>query len=195
MHSGRLTFSICRLVNVANKNNLTLGSIKMHSKPTNRLRKLIRRRHATITEVVTESTAGGVVFRHNPQNKAVEFLLIQDSKGRWTLPKGHIEPDEMPELTAAREIYEETGLSANFTIIENLGKISFRYRREQSLVLMTMATFLILAEGNNTDYTYPEEWIRSVKWFPSATAIDKVEYEDIAKLMLVAQAKIRQQHL
>lgn len=136
----------------------------MHSKPTHRFQKFIHRRPLVITEVVTETTAGGVVFRHNPHNHAIEFLLIQDGKDRWTLPKGHIEPDELPELTAAREIYEETGLSADFTILDNLGKINFRYRREQSLVLMTMTTFLIFAQGDNTDHLYSEDWIHNVRW-------------------------------
>ena len=36
--------------------------------------------------------------------KDIEILLIQDSKERWTIPKGHIEPGETAKVTARREI-------------------------------------------------------------------------------------------
>ena len=41
-----------------------------------------------------EPTAGGIVFRMTPDQRDIEILLIQDSKDRWTIPKGHIEPGE-----------------------------------------------------------------------------------------------------
>ena len=47
-------------------------------------------RRNSIQEIVREPTAGGVIFRRNKKNE-VEILLIQDSKDRWTIPKGHIE--------------------------------------------------------------------------------------------------------
>ena len=60
------------------------------------------------TKAVREYTAGGVVFRI--KNGALEFLLLQDVKGRWSIPKGHVESGETLEQTAVREIGEETGL-------------------------------------------------------------------------------------
>ncbi len=44
----------------------------------------------SIQEIVREPTAGGIVYRHNKKGD-VEILLIQDSKDRWTIPKGNIE--------------------------------------------------------------------------------------------------------
>ena len=37
--------------------------------------------------------------------------MIQDRAGRWTIPKGHVEPGESIEQTALREGCEETGLN------------------------------------------------------------------------------------
>jgi 8-oxo-dGTP diphosphatase len=164
-------------------------------RPINGFRKLVKKRASTINEVVREPTAGGIVFRRNPRNQKVEFLLIQDAKERWTIPKGHVEPGEPDEVTAAREIYEETGLYADLSVLAWLGKINFRYRREQSLVLMTTQIFLMHAHGKDIDKLQSEDWIQDVQWFPATEAIDKIQYEDIAKLMLVALKKIRQKGL
>ena len=48
--------------------------------------------------------AGGIV-----QNENKDLLFIF-RRGKWDLPKGKIENDETPEICAAREIEEETGV-------------------------------------------------------------------------------------
>ncbi|WP_457914893.1 NUDIX domain-containing protein [Candidatus Minimicrobia naudis] len=40
-------------------------------------------------------------------------MLYQDARDRWTIPEGHIEPGETAQVTARREIGEETGLKKN----------------------------------------------------------------------------------
>jgi len=159
--------------------------------PLQGFRRLVKRRPA-ITEAVSETTAGGIVFRRNQQGK-VEVLLIQDAKKRWTIPKGHVEPGEEPRLTAEREIREETGLK-QMKVLNWLGKVNFRYRRNQTLVLMNMHIYLVRALGE-TDKFKPEEWLSDVKWFSAEEAIDKIEYEDIGKLMLLGLKKIRESKL
>ncbi len=158
-------------------------------KPLKGFKTFITRHRPAINEVVREPTAGGIVFRRNPKNDGVEFLLIQDVKNRWTIPKGHIEENEDSKLTAEREIREETGLQ-EMKVIKWLGKINFRYRRQQSLVLMTTEIFLVRALGD-TDKLKPEEWMNGCRWWPSKQALDKIEYEDIGKLMLIALSDIR----
>ncbi len=162
-------------------------------KPIQNFKKFVNRRRPAISEVVREPTAGGIVFRHNPKNKHVEILLIQDAKNRWTIPKGHIEEGESAKQTAQREIGEETGL-AEMKVLNWLGKINFRYRRTNSLVLMTTEIFLVKALGD-TDALQPEEWMNGIKWFPANEALDKIAYEDIEKLILLAMKNIRDARL
>ena len=162
-------------------------------KPIRGIKTFVNRRRPAINEVVREPTAGGVVFRHNEKTGTIEFLLIQDAKNRWTIPKGHIEEGEESKETAAREISEETGLQ-EMDVLSWLGKINLRYRRVQSLVLMTTEIFLVRAKGDS-DKLVPEDWMNDVKWLDSKDALDKIEYEDIGKLMLVALAKIRKDKL
>ena len=49
--------------------------------------------------------AGGLVL-----NRKKEMLFIY-RRGKWDLPKGKMETDETPEICAAREIEEETGVN------------------------------------------------------------------------------------
>jgi ADP-ribose pyrophosphatase YjhB (NUDIX family) len=158
-------------------------------KPISGFRKLIKNRRPSIDEVVREPTAGGVVFRVAEGNNKVEILLIQDSKGRWTIPKGHIEEGESARQTAEREIREETGLQ-EMKVGSWLGKINFRYRRGSSLVLMTTEIFLVKAMGD-TDGIKPEKWMNSLAWMPANEALEKIEYEDIGKLILIGLQRIR----
>lgn len=143
-----------------------------------------------IQEVVREPTAGGIVFRMSKDKKDIEILLIQDSKGRWTIPKGHIEPGENAKQTAVREIGEESGLY-HIEVLMWLGKIHFQYRRIDKLVLMTTQIYLVRALDDHETPT-KEQWMKGIKWFRFNDALDAIEYEDIEKLMLLAKNKIRQ---
>lgn len=146
----------------------------------------------SIQEIVREPTAGGIVFRRAPAGD-IEILLIQDAKDRWTIPKGHIEEGESAQQTAKREIGEEAGLE-KVDVLGWLGKIHFRYRRLDKLVLMTTQIYLVRAKGD-TDAIKKEEWMNGIKWFKFADALDAIEYEDIGKLMLLAMKRIRQENL
>lgn len=159
-------------------------------KPVQGFKKFVNRRRPAINEVVREPTAGGIVYRRS-KTGAIEILLIQDAKNRWTIPKGHIEEGEQAKETAEREVREETGLK-EVKVLDWLGKINFRYRRQQSLVLMTTEIFLVEALAD-TDDIKPEDWMNGIKWFAANEALDKIEYDDIGKIILLGMKKIREQ--
>jgi ADP-ribose pyrophosphatase YjhB (NUDIX family) len=144
-----------------------------------------------IQEVVREPTAGGVVYRITKKDK-VEILLVQDSRDRWTIPKGHIEPGENAKQTAGREVREETGLR-DVKVHEWLGKIHFRFRRGPALVLMTTQIYLVEAKGDTTRMT-KEDWMKGIKWMSAEEAFDRVAYEDISRLILIAVKNVRARH-
>lgn len=157
-----------------------------------KFKKYFNRKKTTIQEIVREPTAGGIVFRRDSEG-GVEILLIQDSKDRWTIPKGHIEEGETAQETAKREIGEEAGLTET-EVLGWLGKIHFRYRRVDKLVLMTTQIYLVRAVGDS-NAIQKEEWMNGIKWFKFNDALDAIEYEDIGKLMLMAMKRIRQEKL
>lgn len=150
---------------------------------------VFRKKSVAIQSIVREPTSGGIVFRFTKDKKDIDILLIQDSKERWTIPKGHIEPGETAKMTARREVEEETGLQ-NLSILGWLGKIHFKYRRADKLVLMTTQIYLVQALDSH-ERPIPEKWMKGIRWFSFNEALNSVEYEDIEKLMLIARRKIR----
>ncbi|MGB2861360.1 MAG: NUDIX domain-containing protein, partial [Candidatus Saccharimonas aalborgensis] len=125
-----------------------------------RFKKYLGKHKPSIQEIVREPTSGGIVFRHGKTGD-LEILLIQDAKDRWTIPKGHIEEGETALQTARREIGEEAGLT-DVDMLGWLGKIHFRYRRLDRLVLMTTQIYLVRAKGD-TNAIQKEEWMNGIK--------------------------------
>ncbi|SIT91445.1 NUDIX hydrolase [Pontibacter indicus] len=69
-------------------------------------------------------SAGGVVFRRGASG--IEVALISVGKPeRWQLPKGIVDPGETPEVTAVREVQEETGISAS--LLQKIETIEYWY--------------------------------------------------------------------
>lgn len=138
------------------------------------------------SKAVREYTAGGVIFRI--KDSKLEFLLLQDVKGRWSIPKGHVESGETLEQTAIREIGEETGL-VNIKIIDKLDKLHFFYRMEGKLIFMT--TFVFLIESTDLqEALMPEksEGIVDVSWFDEQAGFRAIEYK-ATKVLLEEGAK------
>lgn len=158
-------------------------------KPIQGFKKILKNRRPVIRDVIRETTTGGIVWRRNEKTNNIEILLIQDMKDRWTIPKGHVEPGESLRQTAEREINEETGLK-EMKIMNWLGKINFRYRRQNSLILMTTHIYLVQALGNTNDIQ-KEDIMKGLKWMSYSEALDVIEYEDIGKLILIGLKNIR----
>lgn len=171
--------------------NSSDSSAGRHTKPGSPLKnfgRIVKR--PLIKEAVKEVTAGGVVYRINKKG-VIEILLAQDSRDRWTIPKGHVEPGEITSQTAEREVREETDLQ-EMKVYEHLGKSTFQYRRQNTLVLMTMHIFLIEARGDTSAIRTVDPWMKSIGWFEFSTALDMIQYEAIETLMLVGLRKIRE---
>jgi len=47
---------------------------------------------------------------YRPVEDGYQVLLITTRRGKWTLPKGIVDPGETPEETACKEAFEEAGV-------------------------------------------------------------------------------------
>ncbi|HIJ60655.1 MAG TPA: NUDIX domain-containing protein, partial [Nitrospirae bacterium] len=77
-------------------------------------------------------SAGGIIFRENPNNIPEVALISVKNRKLWTLPKGMINKGEKIVDAAIREVKEETGLEGN--IVRKLGQSSYWfYLKEANL--------------------------------------------------------------
>ncbi len=109
--------------------------------------------------------AGGLVYRF--RNGAPEVLVIDDLFSHVTLPKGHVEPGELLEETALREIEEETGVQGR--IITPLEKVSYAFSAADG-TSGYKAAYYFLVEATGGELNYQEEEVRGARFLSVAAA-------------------------
>ena len=59
---------------------------------------------------------------------------------------------------------------------------------------MTTEIYLVEAQGD-TEEIAPEEWMKGIKWFTANEALEKIEYDDIGKIILLGLKKNQTPHI
>ena len=114
-----------------------------------------------------ETSYGGVVVRGS------DVLVITPAGKRVTgLPKGGANRGETGEQTAAREVREETGITA--TVREPLGDVEYWYRRGGLRVFKTVGFFLCdYVSGDTADHDHE---VDEARWIPLSEARTTLSY-------------------
>lgn len=128
------------------------------------------------------------------QSKAGLQVLLVHQIGRrgdtfWTLPKGHPEPGETPEVAALRELKEETGLCDVSLVPEAMFSMRYQFTFEGTTIDKTVTFFLGLVINPKTNVTQPEE-IAAVGWFSPEAAVAKVSHTEVVKIIEEACAQV-----
>jgi 8-oxo-dGTP pyrophosphatase MutT (NUDIX family) len=115
-----------------------------------------------------ETSYGGVVVRGDNV-----LVITPAGKRRVTgLPKGGPNPGESGEQTAAREVREETGVTA--TVREPLGDVNYWYRRGGRRVYKTVHFYLCdYVSGSTDDHDHEVE---NARWMPLEDARTALSY-------------------
>lgn len=121
-----------------------------------------------MVEEVSGRAAGAVVF--GPSG----LLVIEDRFGRWTLPKGGIEPGETAPEAAAREVEEETGISVD--VLEGLGEVRYRFWSRGLLRCKRVTYFL--ARARSRDLQPAEGEVAGARWVDRSAFLDHCDYEE-----------------
>lgn len=130
-----------------------------------------------------ESSAGGVVYRME-EGKPL-FLLIRDSYGNWGFPKGHLEAGERPDITAMREVMEETGLRS-LRLVGSIATIEWFFRLRGSLVHKNCQFFLMESESAHTK-PQNSEGITDCRWTTADEAHKLIIYENARDVLMTAR--------
>jgi len=137
--------------------------------------------------VRAEFSAGGVVYKKN--GSAVKVVLIaRRGKTVWCLPKGKIEKAETPELAAAREIKEETGLTAELE--KALSEIAYRYISpvDKAQVFKKVRFFLFkYLNGSVQDH---DDEVDEARWFDISEALKVMTYPSEKNIMKKASVEV-----
>ena len=115
-----------------------------------------------------ETSYGGVVVRGD------EMVVIVPRGRRRVLglPKGGPMEGETPEQTAAREVREETGITAR--VRERLGQVDYTYRRGGRNIAKTVHFYLCLFEaGDTADHDHE---VDDARWMPLREARRRLSY-------------------
>ncbi len=112
--------------------------------------------------------AGGIV--NNDENK----ILFQLRRGKWDLPKGKLDPGEILEECAVREVKEETGLQ-NITLGQLIGVTSHFYKENGRDLEKETHWFAMKVSGNPQLIPQLEEDITELRW------VAKNEIDDYLK--------------
>lgn len=115
----------------------------------------------------TICAAGGVVM--NDGN-----VLMISRLGKWDFPKGKQEIGESVELTAQREVMEETGLKA-VELVKQLPDTWHTYWLNNEPILKRSCWFLMNGDATQPLIPQIEEDIQQVIWVPIAEVENRLQ--------------------
>jgi 8-oxo-dGTP pyrophosphatase MutT (NUDIX family) len=133
------------------QNDKSLMSVNIYGPDIKHIWKIFR---IYFTEV---EAAGGLV-----QHTSGKYLFFE-RRGKWDLPKGHIEIGETPEDCALREVHEECGIR-NHKIIKPLDPSFHTYMYEGISYLKKTHWFLMNYDGEMIKNPETEEGITKIEW-------------------------------
>ena len=122
--------------------------------------------------------AGTVVFRQ--RDSQVFYLVVSSSDGiNWVLPKGHIDPEETPEIAALRELAEEAGV-----VGEIVAPLAVRQFRKGAKELQ--AQYFLVRETGATESTEN----RTIRWEAEAEASRLLTFAEARAALLEGAALV-----
>jgi ADP-ribose pyrophosphatase YjhB (NUDIX family) len=122
-----------------------------------------------------------LVVNSDEYGRRAALIARHDRRGRlvWSLPKGHVEEGETPEIAAVREIAEETGIAGR--VVAPLGTIDFWFVAEGRRIHKTVHHYLLLAEGGELSDEDIE--VVEVAWVPLEELAQRLAYDDERRLV------------
>ncbi|MCL6450511.1 MAG: NUDIX hydrolase [Acetobacteraceae bacterium] len=125
-----------------------------------------------------ERSAGGVVY--SVRDGEVLVLMILDRFGRWSLPKGLIDPGESEAAAALREVREETGVEG--TVEARLGETSYYYfDADRGRIAKRVVYFLVRAQSSEPVPQKGE--VAEVAWVPAGEVLERAAYANLRPVL------------
>lgn len=136
-----------------------------------------------------QTSAGGVIFRMAEGLPEIAMVSVKGG-GAWCLPKGLVDSGETPEMTAVREVREETGL--NGRIIDKIGDITYWYYIKGQNVKCRKTVSFYLMEYMGGDTADHDREVDCAEWFAIDAALEQVSYKGDRSIIEKARARLRE---
>jgi len=140
-----------------------------------------------------QTSAGGVVFRRVGDKTEVVIIAVGPNN-RWQLPKGLVDKNEKPEVTAVREAREEGGVTSEIvTHIETIeywyagleNGIRVRFHKRVHFYLMRYVS------GETKDHDWE---VNEARWVPIEDAAAQLAFDNEKRVMERAAELIRENY-
>ncbi len=117
-----------------------------------------------------EKSCGSIIYKYSDND--LLFLVIKQTKGHYSFPKGHVEENETERETALREVKEETGFDISF--VGDFRKVITYMPNDD--VLKDVVFFLGNVIGGVLKAQ--EEEVVEIKWLNYEDALSVITYDD-----------------
>jgi 8-oxo-dGTP diphosphatase len=114
--------------------------------------------------------AGGLVIRSDEDGSLRVLVAHRPRYDDWSLPKGKADPGETPELTAVREVEEETGVRAD--VITPIAEIEYSVSGGRRKVVRYFA----MRHRSETPFV-PNDEVDEIRWLAPDGAARLVSYD------------------
>ena len=118
-----------------------------------------------------EKSCGAVIFDGD------KVLVIQQVKGHWGFPKGHVEEGETEVETAIREIKEETNLDVE---IDETHRYVETYSPEEGI---EKDVVFFIAKKIGGEIKVQEEEVKCTEWLLPEEAMERLTFESSKSIL------------
>ena len=125
--------------------------------------------------------AAGCVAWRPGAGGAPELLLIHDQYGRWTIPKGHLDPGESEAEAAVREVWEETGVRGELGAL--VERITYQVMSKKGQARQKQVAFFLLRATAGEPVPQAEEGIAAAEWCAPADALARAGYPQVREVL------------
>ena len=135
-----------------------------------------------------EKSCGAIVYKK--ENNQLEFLLVHQSNGHYSFPKGHMEEGETEIETTLREIKEETNIDVE---LNTDFRISIDYLLSSKNIMKEAVYFIAIP--TSSDLKNQEGEIDSCGWYSYEIAMKLLEFDNIKEVLEKASNFIKENNL
>ena len=129
-----------------------------------------------------QTSAGGVVFRRVSGRIEVVIVAVGPNS-RWQLPKGLVDKNEKPEITAVREAREEGGVDSE--VVEHIETVEYWYAGLENGIRVRFhkrVHFFLLRylSGDTKDHDWE---VNEARWVPVEDASAQLAFDNEKRVM------------